>query len=539
MNSRYRALVVCASAIVGLLTRAALAPAGSLTPPLGPIGPTMKTLVEVEPRTPVQSLPGSASAVHVISAPGSYYLTADVLGQPGKHAIDVTAVNGVTIDLRGFALRAVVGSLDGINAAGDLAVRNGSAIGWSNGVNVCNNALLENLRFSGCAVGATVCRGQVIDCVAQQNQIGFAGFGVLFQRCTATSNASAGFSAANGSAVIDCVASSNGRGIAASGGSQIERCAVFASSTIGIELADFCRVAGNNVDSNGTIGIFAYGEGNTIDGNMLSRNPVGIRVTYIGNFVVRNRVRNATTGYDIAAGNDYAQIIGAPGANFVVTNAWANFGDLATPTCTDGIQNGGETDVDCGGGNCPPCQNGQMCATASDCVSGVCMGGVCQPSGFCQSAGDCPPKPNATATCVASACQYACLAGFGDCDNNMMLNGCEASVLSDNNHCGACNNVCPQNLPNATTQCGNGNCNLVCNAGYADCNATFGDGCEVNTQSDVDHCSACNVACPNRPNATRTCVNGVCGYVCNAGYNDCNGNPNDGCEVFGSCIPNP
>jgi hypothetical protein len=30
----------------------------------------------------------------------------------------------------------------------------------------------------------------------------------------------------------------------------------------------------------------------------------------------------------------------------------------ACPTCTDGIQNGGETGVDCGGPNCPPCNTG-------------------------------------------------------------------------------------------------------------------------------------------------------------------------------------
>jgi len=46
-------------------------------------------------------------------------------------------------------------------------------------------------------------------------------------------------------------------------------------------------------------------------------------------------------------------------------------------TCSDGIQNGAETGVDCGGGSCAPCANGQGCNAASDCASGVCMGGVC------------------------------------------------------------------------------------------------------------------------------------------------------------------
>jgi hypothetical protein len=52
-------------------------------------------------------------------------------------------------------------------------------------------------------------------------------------------------------------------------------------------------------------------------------------------------------------------------------------GFCASPTCSDGVQNENETDVDCGG-VCPPCANGKDCASAADCQSGVCTGGVCQ-----------------------------------------------------------------------------------------------------------------------------------------------------------------
>jgi hypothetical protein len=47
------------------------------------------------------------------------------------------------------------------------------------------------------------------------------------------------------------------------------------------------------------------------------------------------------------------------------------------PTCTDGIKNGGETGVDCGGPACAPCANGGGCAQNSDCQSGDCQGGAC------------------------------------------------------------------------------------------------------------------------------------------------------------------
>jgi hypothetical protein len=44
--------------------------------------------------------------------------------------------------------------------------------------------------------------------------------------------------------------------------------------------------------------------------------------------------------------------------------------------CTDGVQNGAETDIDCGGGGaagCSPCTAGQSCLVGSDCESKICM----------------------------------------------------------------------------------------------------------------------------------------------------------------------
>jgi hypothetical protein len=47
------------------------------------------------------------------------------------------------------------------------------------------------------------------------------------------------------------------------------------------------------------------------------------------------------------------------------------------PTCTDHIKNGAETDVDCGGPVCSPCDDGQTCVGSSDCKSDDCEGGTC------------------------------------------------------------------------------------------------------------------------------------------------------------------
>ena len=48
------------------------------------------------------------------------------------------------------------------------------------------------------------------------------------------------------------------------------------------------------------------------------------------------------------------------------------------PSCSDVVQNGTETDVDCGGASCGPCADGLGCVDAADCQSGVCSGGTCQ-----------------------------------------------------------------------------------------------------------------------------------------------------------------
>jgi hypothetical protein len=64
-----------------------------------------------------------------------------------------------------------------------------------------------------------------------------------------------------------------------------------------------------------------------------------------------------------------------------MTCGWTNNdgcgGDL---NCNDTIQNGGETDIDCGGPttSCETrCNNGKMCNGNNDCASNNCNGGIC------------------------------------------------------------------------------------------------------------------------------------------------------------------
>ena len=50
-----------------------------------------------------------------------------------------------------------------------------------------------------------------------------------------------------------------------------------------------------------------------------------------------------------------------------------NGGVCAVPTCTDIAKNAKETDVDCGGGTCGPCDDLKSCGMPGDCKSNVCI----------------------------------------------------------------------------------------------------------------------------------------------------------------------
>jgi hypothetical protein len=61
-------------------------------------------------------------------------------------------------------------------------------------------------------------------------------------------------------------------------------------------------------------------------------------------------------------------------------SAEASSGDASIAidvSCTNGVKDGTETDVDCGGSTCPRCENGRACSTGGDCVSVVCADQTC------------------------------------------------------------------------------------------------------------------------------------------------------------------
>ena len=89
----------------------------------------------------------------------------------------------------------------------------------------------------------------------------------------------------------------------------------------------------------------------------------------------------------------------------------------AAPTCTDGIKNGTETGIDCGGGTCPACADALGCKVSTDCESGVCTsnrcaapacGPTCPDGNACGASGDCASQVCKAGVCAAPACAPNC-----------------------------------------------------------------------------------------------------------------------------------
>lgn len=52
-------------------------------------------------------------------------------------------------------------------------------------------------------------------------------------------------------------------------------------------------------------------------------------------------------------------------------------------SCTDRLRDGRETGIDCGGGACRACEDDQGCQQGSDCTSGLCINNLCRAGGSC------------------------------------------------------------------------------------------------------------------------------------------------------------
>lgn len=216
----------------------------------------------------------------------------------------------------------------------------------------------------------------------------------------------------------------------------------------------------------------------------------------------------------------------------------------------DGCESQLDSDVsNCGacGQPCPPPAHGLAKCDASKCDVASCDAGydncnldpsdgceVYLPSsaehcGACNIA--CPIPLHGTPACAGSACGIGtCDPGYANCSGDP-VQGCETDLTMDINHCGKCDIICGAVLQGSGA-CTNGLCVIAsCAKDYADCDGKVDNGCEKYLQDDVKNCGACNAQCSNKPNGAAECVNGACGLgACDAGFADCDNNPDTGCE---------
>ncbi len=134
MSSRTQLL---AAAIATAIFTAALIHAGPLTPPAGPVASTYKTLAEIEPATALSSAntPGDSANIFIITQPGSYYLTADLVAA-GKSGIKIN-VPGVSVDLHGFTMDGGYSggtANTGVLSLGQCTIHNGTIRNFAFGV---------------------------------------------------------------------------------------------------------------------------------------------------------------------------------------------------------------------------------------------------------------------------------------------------------------------------------------------------------------------------------------------------------------------
>ena len=110
-------------------------------------------------------------------------------------------------------------------------------------------------------------------------------------------------------------------------------------------------------------------------------------------------------------------------------------------------------------------------------------------------------------------------------------NNCDGQIdeitQTDINNCGSCGNQCTN--AHGSTLCSGGNCVPSCVGLWDDCDGNPDDGCETSI-STTSNCGSCGQGC-SVANGTATCSTGSCQISsCNGGYCDNNNSPVNGCE---------
>ena len=277
---------------------------GSLTPPGAPSS-TMKTLLQIEPRTDVLTLSGNGNNQYIITQSGSYYLTTNIVGVASKNGINIQADN-VRLDLNGFTLYGgVTNSQVAITVTGPhagLVIRNGTVSGWGgNGITAAStsDSEFEHLR------------------AMTNGNIGMKlGNGNTVANCIAIANNADGIDTGSNCTVSACEANGNDNGIATGANCRIADCDVSGNPSTGITTGDNCRIVQCVAAANA-------------DGIAGAQNCSVAGCTAIANYDGGIYTLNGSGIKDsIANGNGYGSLYGtfalATGNNSTITGCTAN-----------------------------------------------------------------------------------------------------------------------------------------------------------------------------------------------------------------------
>lgn len=161
------------------------------------------------------------------------------------------------------------------------------------------------------------------------------------------------------------------------------------------------------------------------------------------------------------------------------------------PSCSDGQQNGDETDLDCGG-SCLGCPEGQACGGPADCLSALCGAGVCQPQ-ECASDDDCGALDGPCRRGVCEPESHTCVTA-PDQDGQPCDDG-DLCTVGDACTAGACGKGTPPDCSEFDSACTvgqcdpeSGSCGAVDLRDGTDCDD--GDGCTFNEACTQGACVA-------------------------------------------------